>query len=74
LNRWPVRSFAAAATNCPSNAHDFQRRTWDAAPGAVEETYLKLAPGVSCISVWAVDTFGRPSAKPATLLVKVVAS
>ena len=44
---------------------------WDAKPGEVEETYLNLSPGTYCLSVWGVDSFSRPSPKPAQLWVKI---
>jgi matrixin len=67
-------SFVAGASSegCPAEARGFHRLIWHAAVGDLDETYLHLPPGVSCVSVWAVDSFARPSSKPATLTVKVV--
>lgn len=66
-------SFVAAASTrgCPHDPHNFQRRLWDASAGRTEETYLRLPTGVSCVSVWAVDSIGRPSAA-STVHVRVV--
>jgi hypothetical protein len=67
-------SFVAGAStgDCPADAHAFPLRSWDAATGQTEQTHLLLPSGVSCISVWAVDSFGRPSDRPATLRIRVV--
>jgi hypothetical protein len=62
----------ASATRCPADAHAFPRRAWDATAGHTEQTYLALPSGVSCVSVWAVDSLGRPSDRPATLRLRVV--
>jgi hypothetical protein len=62
---------AAATGGCPAEPWQFHRQIWRAAVGEVEQTYLRLPPGVSCVRVWAVDSFGRPSARPATLAVKI---
>jgi hypothetical protein len=62
----------ASAGGCPADAHAFPRRLWDTAAGRTEQTYLVLPSGVSCVSVWAVDAFGRPSARPATSRLRVV--
>lgn len=67
-------SFVAASSTkgCPHDPHAFQRRIWDAAAGGMEEISLRLPTGTSCISVWAVDSFGRPSTRPATTTLRVV--
>jgi Matrixin len=62
----------AASGACALNAHRFARRNWSAAVGGTQETALTLRSGTSCVSVWAVDSFGRPSAKPATMTLRVV--
>jgi hypothetical protein len=62
----------ASAGSCPADAHAFPRRAWDAIVGHTEQTYLVLPSGVSCVSVWAVDSLGRPSDQPATLRLRVV--
>jgi len=54
------------------SAHRFARRDWTAAAGGTQETALTLPSGTSCVSVWAVDSFGRPSARPATMTLRVV--
>jgi len=67
-------SFVAGASTegCPAEPYKFSRVTWDAVVGGMEDTYLTLPAGVSCVSVWAVDSFARPSSKPATYAVKVL--
>jgi len=68
-------SFVAAASTggCLADPRSLHPASWHVAVGGVEQAYLRLEPGVSCVSVWAVDSFGRPSSRPATLAVKVVA-
>jgi len=70
----PPESFVAGATagDCPTDAHAFSRRSWNTTAGHTEQTYLTLPSGVSCVSVWAVDSLGRPSTRPATLRLRVV--
>jgi hypothetical protein len=67
-------SFVAAASSgrCAADPHGYDRRLWGTGAGRTQQTSLVLPSGVSCISVWAVDAFGRPSARPATLWVRVV--
>ncbi len=69
-----AEAFVAGSADgaCALNAHRFSRRLWDAAVGGTEETALTLPSGTSCVSVWAIDSFGRPSAKPATMTLRVV--
>ncbi|MGE5274933.1 MAG: hypothetical protein ACM3QU_14375 [Verrucomicrobiota bacterium] len=62
----------ASSSSCPTDPYEFRRRLWSAPPGATEQTHLMLPSGVTCISVWAVDSFGRPSGRPAMLRVQVV--
>jgi hypothetical protein len=62
---------AAAKDGCPAEPWQFHRQFWHAPVGAVEQTYLQLPPGVWCVRVWAVDSFTRPSVKPATLAVRI---
>lgn len=72
-NRQPDSFIAAASSrSCPASAPAFHRRLWDAAVGRTEQTYLRLPTGASCVSVWAVDSFGRPSDRPATFSIRVV--
>ena len=72
-NKDPEAYVAGAVSGaCALNAHRFARRTWSAAVGGTQETALMLPSGTSCVSVWAVDSFGRPSAKPATMTLRVV--
>ena len=70
----PESFVAASSRTCPSEPHTFQRRAWDVAAGETERVSLVLPSGVSCIRVWAVDSFGRPSDRPATLRVRVIES
>jgi hypothetical protein len=56
---------AASSTSCPSDPHRFQRRFWSASAGGTESISVELPTGISCVSVWAVDSFGRPSARAA---------
>lgn len=67
-------SFVAAASpgSCPTDPHGYDRRLWGTGAGRTQQTYLVLPTGVSCISVWAVDSFGRPSNHPATLWMRIV--
>lgn len=75
VGRQPESFVAASSTKaCPTNARAFQRRLWDAAVGGMEDTYLNLPTGTSCVSVWAVDSFSRPSGRPATTTIRVVES
>jgi hypothetical protein len=67
----PESFVAASSSSCPSDPHKFQRRFWNAPAGEIERISVSLPTGVSCISVWAVDSFGRPSAR-AALRVQVV--
>jgi hypothetical protein len=70
----PESFVAGSSSTCPSDPHVFQQRVWETPAGGTERTYLFLPTGVSCISVWAVDSFGRPSARPAMLRIRVVDS
>jgi hypothetical protein len=63
---------AAWSSSCPTDPYKFGRRRWHAAVGGTENVYLTLDSGVSCVSVWAVDSFGRPSGRPAMLRIQVV--
>jgi hypothetical protein len=63
---------AASSTGCPADAHAFPRRAWDIAVSGTEHAYLQLPTGTSCVSVWAVDSFSRPSDRPAVLSVRVL--
>ena len=69
-----AESFVAASSpgSCPADPHRYDRRTWGTGTGRTQQTPLVLPNGVSCVSVWAVDSFGRPSDRPATLWVRVV--
>src|SRR5581483_3596901 len=73
--RTDPESFVAAASTgrCLADPRSLHPVSWHVAVGGVEQAYLRLGPGVSCVSVWSVDSFGRPSSRPATLAVKVVA-
>ena len=68
----PESFVAASSSTCPSDPHTFRRRAWDVPTGGTERVYFVLPSGVSCVAVWAVDSFGRPSDRPATLRVRVV--
>jgi hypothetical protein len=61
----PDSYVAASSSGCPSDPHRFQRRFWTAAVGETESISVELPTGISCVSVWAVDSFGRPSARAA---------
>jgi hypothetical protein len=61
----PESFVAASSSSCPSDPHRFPRRFWTASAGGTESISIELPTGVSCVSVWAVDTFGRPSARAA---------
>jgi hypothetical protein len=58
----PESFVAASSSSCPSDPHRFRRRFWTAPAGGTESISIELPTGVSCFSVWAVDSFGRPSA------------
>lgn len=62
----------SSTTSCPTVPYAFARETWEAAVGATQQTRLLLPTGTSCIGVWSVDSFGRPSDRPAVLSVRVV--
>ena len=55
----------ASSSSCPSDPHRFPRRSWTAPAGGSESISVELPTGVSCVSVWAVDSFARPSARAA---------
>jgi len=72
-NKQPESFVVASSTSgCPADAHRYHRILWDAAVGATEDTYIQLPVGTSCVSVWAVDSFARPSDRPATTTLRVV--
>ena len=72
-DRQPESFVVASSTRaCPSDAHRYHRILWDAKVGATEDTYITLPTGASCVSVWAVDSFARPSDRPATTTIRVV--
>ena len=72
-NRQPESFVVASAPNrCPADARRYHRILWDAAVGATEITSINLPTGTSCISVWAVDSYARPSDRPATTTIRVV--
>jgi hypothetical protein len=66
-------SFVAAATanRCDTDARAHPREVWRTAPGGMQTMVMALAQGTHCLTVWAVDSFGRPSARPAVLWVRV---
>jgi hypothetical protein len=61
----PESFVAASSSGCPSDPHRFPRHFWTASTGGTESISVELPTGLSCISVWAVDTVGRPSARAA---------
>ena len=72
-SRQPEAFVSAAVLNrCPTDAHKFPRRPWRTAPGGLDETYLSLASGTYCVTVWAVDSFSTPSPRPAAFSVRIV--
>jgi hypothetical protein len=56
-----------AAGRCMTDASGAPRHLWNVQPGELEQLPLGVSPGLQCTSVWAIDAFGRPSARPATL-------
>jgi hypothetical protein len=60
-----------ATRRCATDARKFSLRQWHARPGGTEQTYLSLPAGLYCLSVWAVDSFIRPSPHPAMLWVRI---
>lgn len=49
------------------------RYRWRAAPGGLERSGAdRLSRGTYCVTVWAVDGLGRPSARPATAWIRMV--
>jgi hypothetical protein len=66
----PESFVTTSSSSCPSDPHRFQRRFWSAPAGGTESLSVELPTGDSCVGVWAVDSFGRPSAR-AELLVRV---
>jgi hypothetical protein len=68
-----AESFVLGSSSaCPTDPHRFGRRPWSVATGGTQQAYLTLPSGVTCLSLWAVDSFGRPSDRPAMLRVQVV--
>jgi hypothetical protein len=65
---------AVSSAGCPTNPSSEQRTAWDARPGTMEDTVRSFPAGKSCVSVWAVDSFGRPSDRPASAWIQVVES
>ena len=55
-----------------TGAGTYSREAWRAAVGTMEQTHLRLPTGTSCIGVWSVDSFNRPSDRPAVLSVRVL--
>ncbi len=66
-------AYVAAATRgkCETDPHRHARIAWNVPPGGVQSTAMTLAPGTYCFTAWAVDSFGRPSARPAALWVRI---
>jgi hypothetical protein len=66
-------SFVTVATRdrCETDARAHPRYAWSARPGAMQSKLITLAAGTYCVAVWAVDSFGRPSDRPAALWVRI---
>jgi hypothetical protein len=62
---------AATANHCETNARAHPRYFWHAQPGQLQEKLMPLPPATFCVTVWAVDSFGRPSPRPAELWVRI---
>jgi hypothetical protein len=62
---------AALPDRCETNPRAHPRFAWHARPGKAEEKLVTLDRGTYCLTVWAVDAFGRPSAQPASLWVRI---
>jgi len=60
-----------AEHRCATDAHKFALHNWHATPSQTEQTYVSLPAGLYCLSVWAVDSFSRPSPHPAMLWVRI---
>jgi len=63
-------SYAALWSNsgCPAPFEPrAPRYRWNVSGGAVAELGLRVPAGARCLSVWAVDGLGRPSARPASV-------
>lgn len=65
-------SFVAAVVprRCATDPRSLPHYGWTARPGGVQAKLMTFAPGTSCLTVWAVDSLGRPSDRPAELWVK----
>ena len=63
---------AAIPNRCPADAYKFSRHQWHATPGELEQTYMYLPTGTYCLTVWAVDSFSRPTPRPTMLWVRIV--
>jgi hypothetical protein len=55
----------ASSSSCATDPHRFPRRPWSAQAGGTESISVELPTGVSCVSVWSVDSFARPSGRAA---------
>lgn len=66
-------AFVVGATTkrCATDAHAFSRYPWTVRAGGIQDKVLHLSPGVYCLTVWAVDSFARPSSRPAVLWVRI---
>jgi hypothetical protein len=54
---------------CPAEPTGLPHYRWDVAPGGTQVVGETPSPGTYCLSVWAVDAYGRPS-RAAALVVK----
>jgi hypothetical protein len=73
VQEYDPESYVAVATpnRCETEPRAHHRTVWQARPGETQSTVMTLAKGTYCLTVWAVDSFARPSARAATLWVRI---
>jgi hypothetical protein len=60
-----VWALSTGSDRCATDASTAPRYNWNVQPGGVQQIVMNLAPGRYCFAVWAIDSFGRPSTRPA---------
>jgi hypothetical protein len=63
---------AVTSDRCATDPYAFVRRFWSVKPGLSQLERVRLERGTYCVAVWAVDSFSRPSPRPATLWIRIV--
>jgi hypothetical protein len=60
-----------APNRCETDPRAHAGHVWSVRPGGVQSIVMTLPRGTDCLSVWAIDSFGRPSAQPVSLWVRI---